>query len=356
MDPRSARELSALPQPFVRSESSAAGIPLTTVAHARRVSFLAAPARGLYAVRDSWEARSPWERHTLLIHAGVRLFPDAIVSHTSQAVLLGLPHPSHPTESVRMTVLDDVRTSRTTTWCRFHRGTTPAQHIVIRHGIPGFIAPRVVLDCCREVHARDALAIVDGSLRVGLTSFEELFDMRRHQRRWPHVASSNEVLLLADGRRENWLESASAWSMASWGLPSGIPQVNVFTPDGEFWGRPDALWPQFGIVGEADGVGKYLMGGSDEESVVKALGRESVRQGRMEDLGLRFVRWGSRDAIDGSAIHARFHDEARSGHDSKITAVYRCSCCNHPLDECLVEAQLAAWRRKLGKEFEVKVW
>ncbi|WP_404382697.1 hypothetical protein LL946_16790 [Knoellia locipacati] len=255
-----------------------------------------------------------------------------------------------------MTVLHDVRTSRRVSWCRFHRGETPPEHVVIRHGIPGLIVPRVVLDCCREVHARDALAIADGAVRGGLTSLDALFDMRRHQRRWPHVAASNDVLLLVDGRRENWLESASAWAMADWGIPTGTPQVNVYTPDGEFVGRPDALWPDLGIVGEADGIAKYLLGEAGEASVVQALGRERVRQTAMEDLGLRFVRWSPRDAIDGSVIHSRFQSQAAGAQNRRVTAVFRCSCCNHPLTDCLVEMQLLAWRRRLTKEFERKVW
>lgn len=356
MDPTTAKALSRLPQPFALPDYAAAAIPRSTVKHARTMAFLVSPARGLYAVREPWEAASHWDRHRLMICTAGRLYPDAVVSHTSQAELLDLPRPSHPPAHVSMTVLDDVRTSRSSTWCRFHRGATPPEHIVIRHGVPGFVAPRVVIDCCREVHARDALAIADGALRGGQTCLEELFDMRRHQRRWPHVARSNDVLLLADGRRENWLESASAWSMAGWGLPTGIPQVNVFTPDGEFVGRPDMLWPELGLVGEADGIQKYLLQGTDEMHVRQALEREEVREDGMMDLGLRCVRWGPRDAIDGTLIHTRFQSQALGAGSPKVTAVFRCSCCNYPLSECLVDAKLAAWRRQLAKEFERKIW
>lgn len=170
------------------------------------------------------------------------------------------------------------------------------------------------------------------------------------------MARSNDVLLLADGRRENWLESASAWSMAGWGLPTGIPQVNVFTPDGEFVGRPDMLWPELGLVGEADGIQKYLLRGTDEMHVRQALEREEVREDGMMELGLRCVRWGPRDAIDGTLIHTRFQSHALGAGSPKVTAVFRCSCCNYPLSECLVDAKLAAWRRQLAKEFERKIW
>jgi hypothetical protein len=356
MDPRTEQALSRLPQPFVRRESGAAGVPQTTVSHALATKHLASPARGLYAVRSPWEAASPWQRHRLMIDAAVRLVPDALISHTSQAMLLGLPHPSHPPEVVSMTLLDDVRTSPRAAWCRFHRGATPHEHIVIRQGVPGFVPARVVIDCGRETHPRDALAIADGALRSGMTTLDELLDMRRHQRRWPHVARTNDVLMLVDGRRENWLESASAWSMARWGLPTGIPQVNVHTRDGEFLGRADAVWPELGIVGEADGVEKYLLDGTDEDSVRRALQREQSREKGMSQLGLAFVRWTPRDAVDGSEIHTRFQRQARRVRAVDVTAVLRCSCCNHPPDECRVEAELAAWRRKLTREFDRKVW
>lgn len=356
MDPRTAQALSRLPIPFVRRESEAAGLAPSTVRYALSTQFLTCPARGLYAVRSPWEAASPWDRHRLMIEAAVRLVPDALVSHTSQAVLLELPQPSHPPAVVSMTLLDDVRTSPSYGWCRFHRGRTPPEHIVIRHGVPGFVAPRVVIDCGREVHQRDALAIADGAVRAGMTTCDDLLDMRRHQRRWPHVAKTNDVLMLLDGRRENWLESASAWSMAGWGLPTGTPQVNVFTPEGEFVGRPDVLWAELGIVGEADGVSKYLLDGTDEDSVRQALRREQVREQGMTGLGLAFVRWTPREAIDGSEIHARFQRLASRERAAKVTAVFRCSCCNHPLPECLVEAELAVWRGTLVREFARKIW
>ena len=57
---------------------------------------------------------------------------------------------------------------------------------------------------------------------------------------------------------------------------------------GRFLGRVDFYWDEFGVVGEADGLGKYDRGAA-------ALRDEKVRQGEMEDAGLIFVRWGWTD-------------------------------------------------------------
>lgn len=180
--------------------------------------------------------------------------------------------------------------------------------------------------------------------------------MRRHQRRWPGVAATNEPLMLVDGRRENWLESASALAMARWAMPIPVPQVNVFTPDGEFVGRPDCLWPDLGVVGEADGTQKYLLAVATEEAVRHALHEEEIRQSGMTSLGLAFVRWNMQEAIHGDVIQTRFARVADPTRASRVNAIFRCSCCNHPLEDCAVEAELARWRRLLTKEFERTIW
>lgn len=346
----------ALPQPFSRREALTVGATDRDLRLGIANDSLMRPSRGLYVVREPWESLSPWERHRESAACAARLTPDAIVSHASGAALLGLPHPAYPPKKVSMTLLDDVRTSHVDSWRTFHRGATPAEHIVIRRGVPGFVVSRVAIDAARELHGRDALAIVDGALRAGLLTRTELLAMRRHQRRWPGVASANDVLMRTDPRHENWLESVSAWSITSWALPRSVPQPNVFTPDGEFVARPDRLWPEHGLVGEADGLQKYLLGGATDEEVQQALGRESRRERQMRDLGLDVVRWTPKEAIDGSVIHERFQSLADPTRSGRVRAVFRCSCCDHPLEECTVEAELEAWRRQLSHEFARTIW
>lgn len=255
-----------------------------------------------------------------------------------------------------MTLMDDSRTLRGDSWRRFLRGAIPYEHVELRDGVPRLVPARTVLDCARQLHPRDALAIADGALRAGRATREELLAMRRFQRGWPGVTRSNDVLMLADGRRENWLESASAWSVHRWGLPTGIPQVNIMDLDGRLLGRCDALWPDVGIVGEADGVQKYLIDGATSEAVQHRLDQEGVREQGFLGLGLGVVRWTPRDAVDGADIHARFRAAARVNGLEGVSAEFACSCCDRPLSECAVEEDLRQWRRMLAEEFAPKVW
>ncbi|MFW5471249.1 type IV toxin-antitoxin system AbiEi family antitoxin domain-containing protein [Knoellia sp. CPCC 206435] len=347
---------SSLPQPFSRAEAITAGHTASAVSRAARRGSLTKVSRGLYAVSAPWCQRPVWERHRDLSRAAARLTPDAILSHSSAAAVMGLPHPAYAPDLVSMTVLDDVRTSPTDDWRRFHRGATPYAHIEICDGHARLNPPRTVIDCARELHGRDALAVADGALRAGVVSHAQLLAVRRHQRRWPGVAASNDVLLLADGRRENWLESVSAWAMARWGCPPATPQVEILTPDGEFIARVDNLWPEQGIVGEADGVQKYLLGGATDDAVRAALAEEEHRQARLLQHGLRVLRWTPREAISGAEIHGRLQALLLASPLHTVSAVYRCACCRSPLVECAVDEELRRWRARLATEFERRFW
>jgi hypothetical protein len=347
---------SALPQPFSRTEAVDAGHSGSALSRGARRGSLTKVGRGLYAVTPGWSSLEPWRRHRDLCRAAARLTPDAILSHSGAAADMGLPHPAYPPELVTMTVLDTERTSPPTDWRRFHRGTTPYAHIEICAGHARLNPSRTVIDCARELHGRDALAIADGALRGGLVTHECLVQMRRHQRRWPGVAGSNSVLMLADGRRENWLESASAWSIARWGCPAPTPQVEVFSPDGEFLARVDTLWAEHGIVGEADGVQKYLVEGATDEAVRIALADEARRESRLVEHGLAVMRWTPHEAISGGELHGRLQHLMGTSEPQRVNAVYRCSCCRMPLSDCAVDSALRARRAELAKEFERWFW
>lgn len=346
----------SLPQPFVRADAVAAQVSPRAISRAVATGALVVVSPRLYAVRSPWEVHPAWVRHRHLSEAAVRVTKDAIVSHASDAALLGLPHPTHPPSRVSMTLMEDARTLRADSWRRFHRAGTPYEHVEIREGVPRLIPARTVIDCARVLHPRDALAIADGALRCRLVTYEELLAMRRHQRRWPGVVRSNDILMLADGRRENWLESASAWAAHRWGLPVGIPQVNIVSPEGHLSGRCDVLWPTEGIVGEADGVDKYLLDGATEAAVLRRLEDEEVRECGFTDLGLEVVRWSPHEAIDGTEIHGRFQGALRPAGSPSVIADFVCSCCERPLAECSVDEYLRQWRRQLTEEFAPKVW
>ncbi len=341
--------LSLLPQPFTRAECLASGVTSRQLDRAVGLGELTRIVPGLYAVTSRWDERQPWDRHLDIAEAAARTTPDAIVSHASAAALLGLPMPPRPPPRATLTLLDDRRTSEGDSWRRFHRGHTPPAHVVIDGGRPYLVPTRTVIDCMRDMRPGDALAVLDAALGARLVSGPELLEMRRHQRRWPGIAAADPILRLGDGRRESWLESSSAWVMARLELPPGIPQVVVRNAVGRFIGRVDVLWHELGVVGEADGKAKYLMGNgrpgmSDDELVSRATHAQDVREEGLNGLGLEVFRWGPAELADPVELHARLLTAVARAVPEAVTARFTCSCCGLPLTDCGSPTRIAGLR------------
>jgi len=65
-------------------------------------------------------------------------------------------------------------------------------------------------------------------------------------------------------------------------MPEPELQHEFYDSDG-FIGRVDMWWPDFKVIGEADGLGKY-----DDILDLRA---EKIREDRLRRLGLTVVRW-----------------------------------------------------------------
>jgi hypothetical protein len=170
-------------------------------------------------------------------------------------------------------------------------------------GVPATVPSRTVVDCIRTLSLANGLAIADQALRRGLTSEVELGAMRERQRRWPGVTQVPVVLALADGRRESWLESASVAVAHRGGLERPMSQVWIHALDGRLLGRVDFVWPGLGIIGEADGLGKYRGDFDDRgmgaDAVARRVLAERDRERELEALGFGVARWGYADLRTG---------------------------------------------------------
>ena len=207
------------------------------------------------------------------------------VSHSGAAALLGLWLITTP-ELV------------CATYPRGRRGPMPGVHRHRARLFPGHVvrdgrillssAARTVVDLGRESGADAAIVAADSALRDGLTTRSELAATLATCAGWPGVRAAARAIELADPRSESPLESLSRLRMSAAGLPAPETQVCILNRSGHFLGRVDFYWDEFGVVGEADGLGKY-------DGELLSPREEKVRQGRLEDCGLIFVRWGWAD-------------------------------------------------------------
>jgi len=305
-----------LPQPFLHKEATAAGLSGHAISRGVADGPLTRLGDGLFVVARDWEAEDETTQHRSLCRAALAAVPDTVLSHASAALVFALPRPTRPSPKVTLLSLTEQSlTGAPDDWKRVLHGAVSADEWTEREGLRLTIAPRTVIDCLRTLGLQDGLAMADAAVRRGLASREELEDVRARQVRWPGVRQADEGLALLDGRRESWLESASVVVASRHGFSTPVAQVSIHRLDGRFIGRADHVWHGAGVIGEADGLGKYRGDFDDEglsaDSVARRVLAERDRERGLEALGFGVARWGTDDLRDGGAGLVRSLREAR---------------------------------------------
>lgn len=248
---------------------------------------------GVYCLAEDWEAADsdpPRRRKILALAAMVGMRQPVYACGPFAAELHGLPLPSQEPRLV-----DLVRDSR--------RDTRPAQsgvqprnrlegvRIFSRNltaetvekvaGIPVLGVAASAMTGAVNLSDEYAVALFDAAIRLGGTR-EQLLEIGS---RWTStkgmVAAMRLVDLARDGA-ESPLESVSRIRLLKRGVPEPILQREFHDQRG-FIGRADMWWPQWRVIGEADGLSKY-----DDPQVLRS---EKIREDRLRALGLSVVRW-----------------------------------------------------------------
>ena len=214
------------------------------------------------------------------------------ISHASAAAVYGLPVPWRLASTCWLTVEpgNGARTHYDAV-LRQEVASLPPGEVCVAGGLVVTSLARTVADCLRHLPPEDAVAVADAALRRGLAP-ELLAATLRKQESWPLAAAARAALQLVDGRRESALESRSAVVLHRFGIPEPLSQVEIRRREGVLVGRVDCFWPRHGVVGEADGRGKYQI-----DDGLRAFEGEKDRQAELEGLGLVVVRWGSRHLV-----------------------------------------------------------
>lgn len=212
-----------------------------------------------------------------------------IVSHVSAAAIHGLPiggadlsdvHVIRPGPSGFKAVADHTR----------HVGVIDPSLVTVVDGLRVTTVARTVVDVARSQPLRVGLAAMDDALyrrrctpedvRTALLSVKQ----RRGSPRARWVAQH------ADGRAESPTESSVRLSARDRGLPPMELQFDVYDEDGRFVARADGGFPEWGIIWEYDGQGKYgelLAPGRTTEDALRA---QKVREDRLTRLGWVVIR------------------------------------------------------------------
>ena len=236
----------------------------------------------LIRLRRGHYAAGPLATPELAAIAAAHAGRGNVVSHRSALLLHGIALIGPPPPVPELTVAP--RGPVAVADAHVHRATLPAHHLVMVAGVATTTVARTVMDVARHHPTATAVAAIDHALHDQRTTDSEIGEVLRTCWNWPGVRRATRALALSDPRAESPLESLSRLAFRGLQLPAPRPQRTILDQFGNFVGRGDFYWDEFGVIGEADGRSKY-----DGRAKLTA---EKDRQEEFEDLGLVVTRWG----------------------------------------------------------------
>lgn len=255
-----------------------------------RFGELAHVRRGAWVRNGDDLSGSAESRHRLQVAAvAARISPDAVVSHVSAATMHGLPVWPNRLDRVHLT-RNRSNGAKRRSGVEVHSASLPPGQVTLAFGVRVTSLARTVADLGRTLPFEQAVAAGDRAAALGL-DFGELEAVLHTMERWPGIAQARRVSDFLDARSESVGESVSRVRIGEEGLPSPIPQREIFDHNGVLIARVDFAWDQHQTVGEFDGKVKYgdlLKPGEDPAQVLYA---EKLREDALRDHGLKVVRW-----------------------------------------------------------------
>lgn len=258
--------------------------------------------RGVRTPALAWQAADASTRQHARVRAAVGLRRGGVLVGESAALLHGIPLIDGLDPRVHVLARPGVG-SRTRGAVRERSFAVPPDVVEIG-GIPVSSVPDTVVDLARHSTLRRAVVAIDHVLHSESVAGrdpermrETLLGLVARTGGGRGVRRAAEAISFADARAGSPLESVSRVEMAVAGLPAPRLQHVWHLPDGAR-AVTDFDWPAFGLVGDADGRGKYGVSAAEHaDGLADAVSREKRRENALRLLGPRIVRWEWRDAI-----------------------------------------------------------
>ena len=227
------------------------------------------------------------ERHYRRVLATVPfLGPETYISHTSAAVVHGLPLLArrHGEVVAIRTGGGHGNVNRT---LHARRPALQPGDVTFVDGIPLTGLARTVADLVRTLPFLEAVMVADAALARGLDRTELLAATATGR----GCRMAARALNFADPLAESAGESISRVRMLQAALPTPVLQQVFYSRHGVLLGRGDFWWERFRLIGEFDGRSKYgglLRPGETAADVVMA---EKRRHEALRAAGYGVVRW-----------------------------------------------------------------
>ena len=246
--------------------------------------------RGAYISERDWIVLDAAAKHQIRVRAAASAHPQAVFSHWSAAVIHGLPIIGRWPSDVHVAA-DRSTGGRSEVGVRRHCVGLPDQDWTVVDGIRVTTVARTIVDLALVQPFRYALAPADYSLASGLVTNTALSQHLDSRGAFRGLHRAVKVVEFATPSSKSPGESLSRGVIHEQGFPAPELQVEHHLPDG--LAITDFEWPEYNLIGEFDGHGKYL---KDDylkgKSTVDTIMAEKRRENSLRRItGRLVVRW-----------------------------------------------------------------
>lgn len=241
--------------------------------------------RGVYVERALWESCDDDARYLLGVRAAaVNLRCDAVISHSSSAVLLRMPMRPKWRKLVHVT-RPGVRGGRTEGGIKHHLAGYDESDLSQVGGLTTTGLARTAVDIGREFGYEDGVVAGDAALRAG-ASRAELDRAIARMASWPRITGARAALEVADKGAENPGESLARLLVLE--LDIGVPETQFEVAN---QGRRAIADLRVGRhLFEFDGKVKYMR--RERGGVADRPPEEIVWEEKLREDWLRSLGWG----------------------------------------------------------------
>lgn len=292
-----------LPQLLLARDRIMHGLTANDLGKRVRAGSLVRVRHGVYTDGKAWRELKPWEQYRLRIQAAAETLENPTVfARRSSASVWGIPIIGHHHPVEALTHKNDGGRSRA--GVRRHFASPDGARPVRRDGLLVTDRVRTVLDLAAFLPFTEAIAPLDHVLRpdseLGLPALTKA-DLEAGIGTNYSAAAARRIrsaIEFGDPASGSAGESLSRALIHVHGFEAPVLQHNVRTAAGSL-GYTDFYWKEARVVGEFDGVEKYvkpayLNGRTTSQAVVA----EKNRENRIRATGLNVVRWDWADLMD----------------------------------------------------------
>lgn len=248
---------------------------------------------GVYIDTQVLEAvNAPSQRMRIIASAGILALPGAayafgptagelhaLVVDRDLLTKVSLVRPIH---SEQRSLHRRVSTPSALDGITIHRHAVSPRNLVIADGIPSVDRVTAAITTAAVSHPMWALATLDSLVWRDPSLLQQLPRLVEEWKGIRGLGTVREAVTLTRVGAQTALESISRFRLMAEGLPE--PQLQVaFHDKSGLIGYADMVWEDLGVIGEADGLGKY----QTREDLIT----EKRREDRLRALGWIVVRW-----------------------------------------------------------------